>query len=196
MNYIQIIIIVSLGLLLATCFFILFETIAEHFFMRFPFYNGLLIYKKNRVKHHFTASTDKIIIKTNNGEFKQIKPGLCLFRKRFELFVVKQVTPFAIRGVIKYNEHTAHIEGRLPLGTTFFLILCLFLGAAFTLVIFAESALTLKTIYCFICSLFVMIFGLWFFISSIRYETSLTDKRIDELNEYWINHKEGGHPLV
>ncbi|MFQ5853151.1 MAG: hypothetical protein ACE5JU_21540 [Candidatus Binatia bacterium] len=55
-------------------------------------------------------------IMTNNGRFKFLSDGVCLFVKEVHLFQFRLNTLFALKGKIEFAGEMAHVQARLPVG--------------------------------------------------------------------------------
>jgi len=106
-------------LMAASWFYVIYEQITVHLFKPSSFNYGKLVLKLSEsIPRNQTIIQVDQVHKTENGKFKFINLQECLFCSKYRIFAWH--TPFPIKGVIRWHNGIAEVEGRIPLGTTLF----------------------------------------------------------------------------
>ena len=123
-----------------------------------------------------------VAFETASGEFKIIRPGVCLFRRKFCRGWWETQTPFPIQGTIRWDGDQATIAGRIPLGPlAFFVVWLINWGSGAFNVLTSTDASTGSPILGALAMLFMGLAALGLAVFSASFELRRIKRVLEEL---------------
>lgn len=179
----------------ASWFFGAYEFITLHLFIPSSFNFGkLALTASEQIPFDPFSIQQGAIIKTRNGKFKFVGRQECLFIEKFQLFAFRLHTPFPIKGKIRWTDGSAKIEGRLPLGTTLFIVAWLVGWTAGAVGLYAQDASTyLDPAVLLFSGIFLLLgwgFAAGMYMLSVPHEIRRARSMVEELRAYLLEKRQ------